>query len=96
MTTLEPTKLLTLDDATYEVSKMSLEIQNLVNHLDDWREKEFSQQKDLILTQYGLREMHRVLANALQQERLAAEEKARAMGIVTDVLPTEPTGDANV
>ena len=82
MTPVQPTLTIAIDQAVYEVAKMSQQVQQMVAYLDDWRQKEVDLSSELLLTRSGIREMQNQLLTGIQQERAEAQKKAEALGLI--------------
>jgi hypothetical protein len=82
MKPVQPTLTIQLDDATYEVAKMSEQVQQLVGFFDDWRQKEADLSSDLLMVRSALRDAQTALVQMLKQEREEAMQKAQNLGLL--------------
>ena len=99
MKPVQPTITIQLDDSTYEVAKMSEQIQNLVAYFDDWRQREADLASELLLVRSGLRDAQNTLVQLLKQEREEAIAKAQSLGLLPAAANDAPqagvvSGDA--
>lgn len=86
MKQLPPTTTLAIDDkTTFEISKMSPEIQQLVEFYDDWRQQEQERISDLNMVRAALRDLQQQLTVRVQEE-LAQAAPAEQSPAVEDVV----------
>lgn len=79
---VQETTTITLDSQSYEVAKLSGELQQMVTYLDDWRQKELDLTSELLMTRSGIRDLQGAIASQLQAELKEAREKAEALGLI--------------
>lgn len=84
MIQLPPTTVINIDQSTFEVSKMSAEVQQMVQYYDDWRQKEVQATSDLLLARAGLRDLQASLLEAIQKEQATVKP--------ADPVAQEPQG----
>ena len=90
MTTTVPKILtLTVDGIPYDVDKLPQHIQGLVASMDEIRQLEHDSRTQVMIAECAVRDMQRQILDAIYKERAEAEQRARAMGIVSP--ETEPT-----
>lgn len=79
MTQVQQTTTITIDDAVYEVASMGANIQQMVQYLDDWRQREVDTTSELLMIRGALRDIQNTLLAAIQAEQAdAAETPAEA------------------
>lgn len=82
MTPVQPTLTIAIDDAVYEVAKMSPQVQQMVAYFDDWRQKEADLTSEVLLVRGALRDLQNTLLQTIQTERAEAQKKAEALGLI--------------
>jgi siroheme synthase (precorrin-2 oxidase/ferrochelatase) len=95
MKPLPPTTTLAIDDkTTFEISKMSPEIQQLVEFYDDWRQQEQDRISDLNMVRAALRDLQQQLTARVQEELAQAAAEQQEAPSVEDVAvkPSRPRG----
>jgi nucleotide-binding universal stress UspA family protein len=85
-TPVQPTTTLNVDQAVYEVAKMSPEIQQMVRYFDEWRQVEADKTSEILMARNALQNLQNQLLATIQKEREEAVKKAEALG----VIPTPP------
>lgn len=80
--TVQPTTTINLDDATFEVAKMSEQVQQLVRYFDDWRERELAVASELTMIRSAQRDLQSVLTQTIQRERDEAAQRAAELGLM--------------
>lgn len=90
MTPVQPTLTIAIDDAVYEVAKMSPQVQQMVAYFDDWRQKEADLTSEVLLVRGALRDLQNTLLQTIQAERAEAQKKAEALGLIPP--KDEPAG----
>lgn len=89
MQAVQPTTTITIDDAVFEVSSMSPQVQSMIQYLDDWRQKEVEATSSLLVVRGALANLQNELLATIQKERADAAEaaatKAADPEVVTDV-----------
>ena len=76
MTQVQQTTTITIDDAVYEVASMGANIQQMVQYLDDWRQREVDTTSELLMIRGALRDIQNTLLAAIQAEQADAAETA--------------------
>jgi hypothetical protein len=85
---LEPTTIINVDSSSFEVSKMSAEVQQMIKYFDDWRQKEVDLTSNLLMVRGAIRDIQNTLLETITKELEAAKVKAVAPAEdVTDVAP---------
>lgn len=69
MLQVQPTTTITIDDAVFEVASMSEAVQQMVQYLDDWRQKEVEAMSQLMMVRGALRDIQNNLLATIQSER---------------------------
>ena len=72
MTQVQQTTTITIDDAVYEVASMGANIQQMVQYLDDWRQREVDTTSELLMIRGALRDIQNTLLAAIQAEQSEA------------------------
>lgn len=89
MQAVQPTTTITIDEAVFEVSSMSPQVQSMIQYLDDWRQKEVEATSSLLVVRGALANLQNELLAVIQKERAdaaaAAEASAADPAVVTDV-----------
>lgn len=80
MITVQQTTSITVDDKTYEVAELGANIQQTVQYLDDWRQREVDATSELLLIRAALRDIQNTLLAAIQAEQVEKAEQAAAEG----------------
>lgn len=75
MPQVQPTTTITIDDAVFEVASMSESVQQMVQYLDDWRQKEVDAMSQLLMVRGALRDIQNTLLTTIQSERATAESE---------------------
>lgn len=88
--TVQPTTTINFDDATFEVAKMSEQVQQLVRYFDDWRERELAVTSELTMIRSAQRDIQNVLTQTIQRERDEAAQRAAELNAV----PAAPAPEA--
>ena len=96
MPKVQQTISVTIDDAVYEVAKMSNEVQQLIAYMDEWRQDEADVSTELLKVRAAVRDIQNTLMTTIRQEREEALKKAEAMGIVPPVDQTATDGEVSV
>lgn len=76
MTQVQQTTTITIDDAVYEVASMGANIQQMVQYLDDWRQREVDTTSELLMIRGALRDIQNTLLAAIQAEQADDVETA--------------------
>lgn len=76
MKQLPPTETLTIDGNQYRIADMSVEVQQLVEFYDDWRQREQEIISDLNMVRGAQRDLQQQLLTRVQQELEAAAATA--------------------
>lgn len=84
---IQQTTSITIDEATFEVADLSPEIQQMVQYLDDWRQKEANTTSSLLMIRGALRDIQNTLLTAIQKSQSEVATDAATGGQV----PSEPT-----
>lgn len=74
MPQVQPTTTITIDDAVFEVASMSEAVQQMVQYLDDWRQKEVDAMSQLLMVRGALRDIQNTLLTTIQSERATAPD----------------------
>lgn len=93
MQAVQPTTTITIDEAVFEVSSMSPQVQSMIAYLDDWRQKEVEATSELLVVRGALANLQNELLAVIQKEREdAAKASAQAdadaaadPAVITDV-----------
>lgn len=93
-TPVTPTTTINLDDATFEVARMSAEIQGLVRLFDECRQVEADASSQVLMARHALVNVQNTLMQAIQKEREEAAKKAEALGLVPAAVPAEVAATA--
>lgn len=72
MSQVQQTTTITIDDAVYEVASMGANIQQMVQYLDDWRQREVDTTSELLMVRGALRDIQNTLLAAIQAEQAEA------------------------
>jgi hypothetical protein len=83
MVQVQPTTTISIDDTVFEVTSMSPEIQQMVQYLDDWRQKEADTTSELLMARGALRDLQNTLLQAIKAATAPAE------GVVEEAPETE-------
>lgn len=78
MTQVQQTTTITIDDAVYEVASMSANVQQMVQYLDDWRQREVDTTSELLMIRGALRDIQNTLLTAIQAEQAEAASAGEA------------------
>lgn len=78
MVQVQPTTTISIDDTVFEVASLSPEIQQMVQYLDDWRQKEVEATSELLMVRGALRDLQNSLLQAIQQSQSSADSPAPA------------------
>ncbi len=70
---VSPTTTITIDDLILNVNEQSVEIQQMVAYLDDWRQDEANQASQLVKTRAALKNLQNSILQQLQQEQKELE-----------------------
>lgn len=71
MLPVQPTTTISIDDVVFEVASMTPDIQQMVQYLDDWRQKEVDATSELLMVRGALRDLQNTLLQAIQAARAA-------------------------
>lgn len=71
MLPVQPTTTISIDDTVFEVASMTPDIQQMVQYLDDWRQKEVDTTSELLMVRGALRDLQNTLLQAIQAARAA-------------------------
>lgn len=82
MQQVQPTSTINVDDAAFDVSKMSAEVQQMVAYYDDWRQQEVDTTSKLLMIRGALQNLQTQLLEKIQADRAEALKKAEALGII--------------
>ena len=74
MAQIQPTTTISIDDSTFDVTSMTPEIQQMIQYLDDWRQKEADATSDLLMARGALRDLQNTLLQAIQAAQAPAAE----------------------
>lgn len=74
MVQVQPTTTISIDDTTLNVADMTPEIQQMVQYLDDWRQKEADTTSELLMARGALRDIQSTLLQAIQAAQTPAAE----------------------
>lgn len=89
MIQVQQTTSITIDDNVYEVANMGTDIQQTVQYLDDWRQREVDATSELLMIRAALRDIQNTLLGAIQ-----AEQAAQATTATDETeLPTADTAE---
>lgn len=86
MTQVQQTTTITIDDTVYEVASMGANIQQMVQYLDDWRQREVDTTSELLMVRGALRDIQNTLLAAIQAEQ--AEVAAGDAAATTEAVDT--------
>lgn len=86
MTQVQQTTTITIDDTVYEVASMGANIQQMVQYLDDWRQREVDTTSELLMVRGALRDIQTTLLAAIQAEQ--AEVAAGDAATATEAVDT--------
>lgn len=89
-TPVQPTTTINIDDAVFEVARMSPEIQQMVRLFDETRQAEADASTKVLIARNALQNLQNVLVSAIQKERTEAAAKAEALGITPPATPAAP------
>jgi plasmid replication initiation protein len=90
-TPVQPTTTINVDDAVFEVARMSAEIQQTVRLFDECRQVEADATFQVLMARNALTNLQNTLLQAIQKEREEATKKAEAMGLVpAPAVPAAP------
>ena len=78
MIAIQPTLTINVDGVIFEVSKMSTEVQQQIQYLDEWRQREMDISSDLLMVRGALRNLQDNLLVTIQKERKAEADAAQA------------------
>lgn len=90
MTQVQQTTTITIDDTVYEVASMGANIQQMVQYLDDWRQREVDTTSELLMVRGALRDIQTTLLAAIQAEQaeVAAGDAAGDAAATTEAVDT--------
>lgn len=71
-------------NATFDVSKMSNQVQQMVMYMDEWRQKEQDLVSDILMVRAALKEIQTSLRDAIETEQKETLSKAQALGLISD------------
>lgn len=93
MTQVQQTTTITIDDTVYEVASMGANIQQMVQYLDDWRQREVDTTSELLMVRGALRDIQNTLLAAIQAEQ--AEVAAGDLAAPAEAVdtPAEPAAE---
>lgn len=74
MVQVQPTTTISIDDTTLNVADLTPEIQQMVQYLDDWRQKEADVTSELLMARGALRDIQATLLQAIQAAQAATAE----------------------
>lgn len=85
---VQPTTTITIDDTVFEVVNMSANVQQMVQYLDDWRQREADTTSELLMIRGALRDIQNTLLAAIQgdQKAVASSETPEPDVATTDGL----------
>lgn len=87
---VQPTTTITIDDAVFEVANMSANVQQMVQYLDDWRQREADTTSELLMIRGALRDIQNTLLAAIQEDqKAAASSEASEPAVATTDGPAE-------
>lgn len=86
---VQPTTTITLDGQSFEISKLSAEVQQMIAYLDDWRQEEVDLSSKLLMVRGALRDLQNALSETVQKEITDARQKAQDLGL----LPQDQAAD---
>lgn len=96
MPQIQPTTTITIDDATFEVANMNANIQQMVQYLDDWRQKEADCTSDLLMVRGALRDLQNTLLQAIQAEQAASTADPVIESEETPEADSEPSSKDDI
>lgn len=85
MIQIEKTTTITVDDQVLQVVDLSDEVQQLIQHLDDWRQDEVDQASQLLKTRAALRDLQNVILQQLQADNSEDESSDKEDAVAEDV-----------
>jgi hypothetical protein len=65
---VQQTTTITADNGVLNVSELSSEVQQLIQHLDNWRQDEVDQTSQLIKTKAAINDIRNTIFQQLQQD----------------------------
>ena len=77
MPKIQQTTTITIDQTTFEVARMSQNVQQLVVYLDEWRQEEADQTSALLKTRAALNDIQNTLLSTIQEEVAATQAAAQ-------------------
>jgi hypothetical protein len=89
-TPVQPTTTINVDNAVFDVSKMSPEIQQMVRYFDEWRQNEADATSQVLMARNALQNLQNTLLQAIQKERDEAAKKAEALGLTAPAPAPAP------
>jgi hypothetical protein len=90
---VQKTLTVTVDDALYQVDKMSPQVKDMIALMDEWRQKEVDLNVDLAMVRGALRDVQNQLLVSIRKDREEALERAKAMGVIPAANDQPTTGD---
>jgi hypothetical protein len=75
MLQIQPTTTISIDDKVLDVTSMSPEIQQMVQYLDDWRQRELDTTSELLMIRGAMRDIQNTLLQSIQKAQTASAEK---------------------
>lgn len=93
MTQVQQTTTITIDDAVYEVANMSANVQQMVQYLDDWRQREVDTTSELLMIRGALRDLQNTLLAAIQTEQAEAAAAPAGDSEVPAEAPAESVAE---
>jgi hypothetical protein len=79
---IQPTLTVNVDESTFQVDRMSPEVQQMIAYFDDWRQKEADATSELLMIRGALKDIQATLLETIQKDRADALKKAEALGII--------------
>lgn len=70
MPQVQQTTTITIDDKVYEVADLSANVQQMVQYLDNWRQREVDTTSELLMIRGALRDIQNTLLAAIQAEQV--------------------------
>ena len=78
MPTVEPVKVLTIDEVPLNVAELSAAVQQLVTIFDEWNQAEADARNNLMMVSAAKDTLSRQIIQTVRQDKQAAEEAAKA------------------
>lgn len=95
MTKITPTSTIAVGDHTYDVARMSEQVQQMVAMLDNWRQREADVTSELLMVRAALRDLQNTMYSTIVEERESAVKAAAALGLLPNLDSTAPVAVPN-